>query len=76
MLCNYYMILFLFSDVVFGNKLLEDLGDHKRRQCFNVTIVNDNIPENDEVLTVTLEEPSKESVSHIQILPEILTITV
>ena len=64
------------SDFVSGNQSLEDLGNHKRRQCFNVTIVNDNIPENEEVFTATLEKPLDESLSHIRILPGTVTITV
>ena len=58
-----------------GNQSLEDFGDHKRRRCFHVTILNDNIPENAEVFTVTLKS-SIERISHIQILPAIVTITV
>ena len=64
------------GDYVFENQLLEEFGDYKRYQCFNVTIVNDNIPENDEVFTVTLENPSNENRYHIQILPGIVMIRI
>jgi len=63
-----------FSDFMPENQLLEDFGNYKRRQCFNVTIVNDSISENDEEFIITLENPSNES--HIQIHSGMVTITI
>ena len=65
-----------FVQLTSVNQILYEFGNHKRQQCFNVTIINDNTGENDETFTIVLAKPSTERNPHIQIHPGTITITI
>ena len=65
-----------FVELTSANQFLIEFSNHKRRQCFNVTIINDNTDENDETFTVVLAKPSNERHPHIRIHPGTITITI
>ena len=65
-----------FVELTSTNRFLNEFGTHKRQQCFNVTIINDNIDENDETFTVVLAKPSNERNPHIRIHPGTIDITI
>lgn len=65
-----------FVQLTSVNQILNEFGKHKRRQCFNVTIINDSTDENDETFTVVLAKPSTERNPHIRIHPGTITITI
>ena len=47
-----------------------------RRQCFNVTIRDDSVPENDETFTVTIEHDTDAPSPSITVEPNLVTITI
>ena len=47
-----------------------------RRQCFNVTITDDDVREDAETFTVTLERPSNRSLPKILINPVMITVKI
>ena len=55
---------------------LDELHNHKRRQCFNMTIINDDTCENDETFTVVLAKPSNEKHTYIRIYPGMIMIMI
>ena len=63
-----------FRDFLSINQTLEGFGNSKRRQCFNVTITDDDVCEDAETFTVTLEQPFDES--QVKIQPGIVTVTI
>ena len=63
-----------FRDFLHINQTLEGFGNSKRRQCFNVTITDDNVREDAETFTVTLEKPG--SLSMVLIHPGTITVTI
>jgi len=65
-----------FVQLTSANQFPNEFGHHKRRQCFNVTIINDNTGENDETFTVVLAKPSNERNPHVRIHPGTITITI
>jgi len=65
-----------FVQLTSANQFLNEFGNHKRRQCFNVTIINDSTDENDEMFTVVLAKHSNERHPHIRIHPGRITITI
>ena len=46
-----------------------------RRQCVNVTITDDDVREDAETFTATLERPSNGSLQKILIRPAMVTVT-
>ena len=56
------------------NQTLEGFGNSKRRQCFNVTITDDNVHEDAEMFTVTLKKPR--SLPMVLIHPGTITVTI
>ena len=58
------------------NQSLEEFGNSMRRQCFNVTITDDNVREDAETFTVTLEMAFNGSLSKILIHPAMVTVTI
>ena len=65
-----------FVELTSANQFLNEFSNHKRRQCFNVTIINDNTGENHETFTVVLAKPSNERHPLIRIHPGTITITI
>jgi len=77
--CTWFALLSDLSDFVqlTSPKLsLNEFGDHKRRQCFNITIIDDNTGENNEMFTVVLAKPSNERQPYIRIHPGTIAITI
>ena len=58
------------------NQTLEGFGNITRRQCFNVTITDDDVREDAETFTVTLEKPFNGSLPKILIRPAMVTVTI
>ena len=58
------------------NQYLEGFGNSMRRQCFNVTITDDNVREDAETFTVTLEMAFNGSLPKILIHPEMVTVII
>ena len=56
------------------NQSLEGFGNSTRRQCFNVTITDDNVREDAETFTATLEKPG--SLPMVLIHPGNITVTI
>ena len=65
-----------FIELTSAYQFLNEFGNHNRRQCFDVTIINDDIGENHETFTVVLAKPSNERHPHIRIHPGTITITI
>ena len=65
-----------YVEITSTNQPLKEFSIHRRRQCFNVTITNDDMTEENETFTVILEKPSHESVPQVRINPGIVTITI
>ena len=55
---------------------LEGFGNSVRRQCVNVTITDNDVREDAETFTVTLERPSNRSLPKILIRPAMVTVTI
>ena len=58
------------------NQTLEGFGNSKRRQCFNVNITDDNVREDAETFTATLEKPLNGSLPMVLIHPGTITVTI
>ena len=58
------------------NQSLNGFFNSTRRQCFNVTITDDDVREDAETFTVTLEKPSNGSLPKILICPAMVTVTI
>ena len=58
------------------NQTLEGFGNSTRWQCFNVTITDDNVREDAETFTLTLEKPFNGSLPKILIRPVMVTVTI
>ena len=56
------------------NQTLEGFGNSTRRHCFNVTITDDNVREDAETFTVTLEKPGSPLV--VLLHPGTITVTI
>ena len=56
------------------NQTLEGFGNSTRRQCFNVTITDDDVREEAETFTVALEKPG--SLPVVLIHPGTITVTI
>ena len=56
------------------NQTLEGFGNSMRRKCFNVTITDDDVREDAEMFTVTLEKPG--SLPVVLIHPGTITVTI
>lgn len=58
------------------NQSLEGFGNSTRRQCFNVTIADDDVREDAEIFTATLEIAFNGSLPKILIHPAMVTVTI
>lgn len=58
------------------NQSLEEFGNSTRRQCFNVTITDDDVREDAETFTVALEKPLNGSLPTVLIHPPMVTVTI
>ena len=58
------------------NQTLEEFGNSMRRQCFNVTITDDDVREDVEMFTATLEMAFNGSLPKILIHPAMVTVTI
>ena len=58
------------------NQTLQGFGNITRRQCVNVTITDDDVREDAETFTVTLEKPVNGSLPKILIRPAMVTVTI
>ena len=56
------------------NQTLEGFGNSVRRQCFNVNITDDDVREDAETFTATLEKPG--SLPTVLIHPGTITVTI
>ena len=56
------------------NQTLEGFGNSTRRKCFNAIITDDNVRENAEMFTATLEKPG--SLPMVLIHPGTITVTI
>ena len=65
-----------YVEITPANQSLKEFSMHRMRQCFNVTITNDDMTEENETFTVILEKPSKKSFPQVQIHPGVVTITI
>ena len=63
-----------FRDFLSINQSLEGFGNNTRRQCFNVTITDDDVREDVETFTVALEKPG--SLPVVLIHPGTITVTI
>ena len=58
------------------NQTLEGFGNSVRRQCFIVNITDDDVHEDAEIFTVTLERPFNGSLPKILIHPAMVMVTI
>ena len=65
-----------FVEIISTNQPLKEFSIHRRRQCFSVTITNDDMTEENETFIVILEKPSKKSFPQVQIHPGVVKITI
>ena len=63
-----------FKDFLPINQTLEGFGNSIKRKCINVTITNDDVREDAEMFTVTLEKPG--SLPMVLIHPGTITVTI
>ena len=63
-------------EIMSVNQPLKEFGVYRRRQSFNVTIINDDTTEENEIFTAVLEKASNKSLLQVQIHPGIVTITI
>ena len=66
----------LSSDFMTRNQSLKGFVNSKRWQCFNVTITEDDVREDVETFTLTLEKPFNGSLPKILIRPAMVTVTI
>ena len=64
------------QDFLSINQTLEGFGNSTRRQCFNVTITDDDVCEDVEMFTATLEKPLNGSLPTVLIHPVMVTVTI
>lgn len=64
-----------FVQLTSPNQFLNEFGHYKRRQCFNVTVIDDSTGKNHE-MTIVLAKPSNERHLHIRIHPGMIMIVV
>ena len=62
-----------FRDFLSINQSLGGFGNSKRRHCFNVIITDDDVREDAETFTVTLEKPF---TGNLLISPAVVTVTI
>ena len=65
-----------YVEIMSVNQPLKEFGVYRRRQSFNVTIINDDTTEENEIFTAVLEKASNKSLLQVQIHPGIVTITI